>query len=160
MSDDLLMVAKAEEQRLLRQLEATPLFRRLEAIRALLSAYGDVPAPGADKSVMVAAARTLRPSSRDGGSVTAQVVAIAMEHLRQEQRRAPSQEILRVVQARGVEVRESDQQPWLPQFCHTTTNSITYVEKATACANGNPRRRPRGPRSSPTIFTTWRTWPT
>ena len=91
MSRDLLNAALAEEQRLLRELEATPLFRRLEAVRAVLRAYeekGNLPHHASARAP--SKAQTGRPVS-----LTAQVVDIAEEYLRQQQRRAQSIEILR-----------------------------------------------------------------
>jgi hypothetical protein len=96
MSTDLLKAAQAEEQRLVRELESTPLFRRLEAVRAVLRAYQDPPEAFGRPTVVVRSARPV--------SLTSQVIAIAQEHLRKQQRRAQSLEILHAVQGRGIEV--------------------------------------------------------
>jgi hypothetical protein len=99
MSADLLSAAKAEEQRLLRELQATALFRRLEAVRALLVEYEATPVrtPSSEP-------RQRRQNPREP-SMTTQVIAVAQDHLRQIQRRAQSLEILQVAQERGIEVK-------------------------------------------------------
>jgi hypothetical protein len=98
MSAELLSVARAEEQRLLRELEATSLFRRLEAVRALLAEYESTP------NITPSSHRARRPTSRKG-SLTSQVIAVAEDYLRKVQRRAQSLEILRVAQEHGMEVK-------------------------------------------------------
>jgi hypothetical protein len=99
MSAELVSAAKAEEQRLLRELEATSLYRRLEAVRALLSEYQG------DAAVTPAQPSRTRHSATRQGSLTSRVIEIAQDHLRQVQRRAQSLEILRVAQDRGIEFK-------------------------------------------------------
>jgi len=46
-ADDWLQAAKTEEQRLLGEIAKTELFRRLEAVRAVIAVYQDGKAPAA-----------------------------------------------------------------------------------------------------------------
>jgi hypothetical protein len=107
MSAELVRAARAEEQRLLRELESTPLFRRLEAVRALLAEYGASSMPTAKEganAASVAPARSRAPSTRRAGSLTTQVITATADYLREQQRRAQSLEILQALRARGIEV--------------------------------------------------------
>jgi hypothetical protein len=103
MSAELLRAARAEEQRLLRELESTPLFRRLEAVRSLLAEYG-LGATAATKSHAETNVEPAKPRYRRAGSLTHQVIAATSEYLREQQRRAPSTEILQALRERGIEV--------------------------------------------------------
>jgi hypothetical protein len=98
MSADLLNAARAEEQRLLKELEATALFRRLQAVRAVLAEYETAPERSA------ASPRARRQTVREP-SLTTQIIVTAEDYLRQIQRRAQSLEILQVAQQRGIEVK-------------------------------------------------------
>ena len=98
MSDDLLRSAHAEEQRLLNELQRLPLYRKLEAVRSLISTYADT-----NSSVVPLVAKpTVTPTHRKG-SRAFRVSEAAQAYLQRVHHRAQSAEILSVLQGDGFE---------------------------------------------------------
>jgi hypothetical protein len=93
---DLLRAARAEEQRLLRELEATPTFRRLQAVRAFLAGY--------DAAATPTVAEPTRKYSRRPNTLSNRVCDVAVDHLREQRHRTKAPEILQVLRAHGIEM--------------------------------------------------------
>lgn len=104
MTHAIVQAARIEEQRLRAELESHPLFRKLEAVRSLITLYEDVvvqhDAPiNADARQMQNRVSSRLPAK---GSKTATVGEAAADYLRQVGRRAQSRELAQAVEKAGV----------------------------------------------------------
>jgi hypothetical protein len=103
--NDMLRMAKLERQRLEAQLADSPVYRRLEAVKRLIELYeADAaearPVMATTQATSTAVARLQRPH----GARTSAITAAAEQYLRQKGNRATSGEILRVLNAQGIDV--------------------------------------------------------
>jgi hypothetical protein len=111
---DFLEAARAEERRLLAELEAIPAYKRLKAVRATLDAYtGEFAVTGGSMTTNVAAA----PSRKDGKddldlaipnrqpqSKRALWLDSATNYLREKGTRATSGELVAALTSRGIDI--------------------------------------------------------
>jgi hypothetical protein len=108
MSEDIIRAARQEEERLLRDLQAMPIYQKLEAVRALLAAYSVEPLPqtatvtAEGRGTLSISAKITAASRPRIGSKAAEVVDAAIQYLRQTGRRAQSSEIVEGLTKMGI----------------------------------------------------------
>lgn len=113
---DFLEAAKAEERRLLAELEATSAYRRLEAVRATLAAYtGEfaVTSGSMTTNVAVAPSREAPPNpGRQPQSKRSLWLNSATNYLRQKGARATSGELVKALISRGIDLDSETNPAW------------------------------------------------
>jgi hypothetical protein len=106
MVESLLQIAQAEEQTLLEELRSVPAFVKLQAVRALISAYGEAPQPKIvqfqARSQSSSRGRAVFVSHNKEDSRAATLMAATLKFLQQHGKRAPTREIMQALKAEGV----------------------------------------------------------
>lgn len=148
MSDQMLKSAKLEETRLVSELERSPTYRRLMAVRHLIEAYDQ---PGAVQTFEPAPEKvTSRPVARAtarSASQAASVVATAKEYLEKKGARAETKEILNALQEQGLRFASANPQASLSSalshheaFDNVRKQGYGLVEWSTGAHSEAPNR--------------------
>ena len=125
MSDQLVRLAQVEEATLLAELRQHPAFGKLEAVRALMTAYRVQAAPAVAASAVQPLAPPSQPSERPE-TLGRALQAVSKDHFNRTGRRAQVGELMGVVVAAGVKIRGAKPTSTLSSFLshHPDFNNV------------------------------------